>query len=267
MTTIDAHAHGSFCWVELGTSDLPAAKAFYGEVLGWTVSEQPAGEMGTYTMFHLGEHEVAGAYELNAEMKAAGVPPHWMGYVAVPSADDAARRVGELGGTVTVAPFDVMDIGRMAVFQDPAGATCAVWEAKGHKGSTVVDVPGTPAWHEHMTKDVAASTAFYTHLFGWDAEAKPMTTPDGQAFDYTIFKQGETQVAGMMGMGPEFGEMPSHWMVYLKVADLDAAHAKVTELGGKELIPILPIPDVGRFCQVLDPTGAAVSLMDAKIPG
>ena len=262
MPTIDAHPVGRFCWIELGTTDLEKAKPFYAEIFGWDSKEEPAGEMGTYTMFTKGEHEVAGAYTQPPEMVAAGVPPNWMPYVNVASVDETLERAKALGATNPMGPLDVMDIGRMAFFQDPVGATIALWQAKSHRGPSLVYEPGCPNWYEGMSKDVAKSVAFYTELFGWTSEVKPVTTGDGDTIEYHVYKQGDDQVGGTMQMGPEFGPVPSHWTVYVQVEDLDVAHGKVEGLGGKTVVPPMPIPDVGRFCQVTDPTGAHLALIE-----
>jgi predicted enzyme related to lactoylglutathione lyase len=69
------HEPGTFCWVELGTSDGPAAKKFYTSLFGWTVNEYPMGEGGTYTMLLKDGKEAGALYALGPEQK--GVPPHW----------------------------------------------------------------------------------------------------------------------------------------------------------------------------------------------
>src|ERR1700675_64061 len=119
MTYIDRHPPGAFCWVELATSDQNGAETFYNSVFGWTVNDMPMGPNGFYTMFQLEDRNVGAAYALRAEQCSQGVPPHWMLYVSVASADDAADRTAQLGGKVCAPAFDVFDVGRMAVLQDP----------------------------------------------------------------------------------------------------------------------------------------------------
>jgi len=62
------------------------------------------------------------------------VPPHWLVYVAVASADEAAERAKSLGATIPMAAMNVMDVGRMALIQDPQGAVFAVWGAEESRG-------------------------------------------------------------------------------------------------------------------------------------
>ena len=61
-------------------------------------------------------------HQLMDDLKAAGVPPHWLGYVTVEDAAATAAKAKQLGGTVLKDAFDIFDIGTMAVLQDPTGA-------------------------------------------------------------------------------------------------------------------------------------------------
>src|SRR4029077_17136243 len=127
---IESYAPGSFCWAELATGDAAAAKRFYSEMFGWTPVDVPMPE-GAYTLLKVGDEDVAALYPARP-----GVPVHWGVYFAVADADAAAARVAPAGGKVIVEPFDVMDVGRMAIGQDPQGAVFSVWQAKKHIGAT-----------------------------------------------------------------------------------------------------------------------------------
>ena len=83
MANIDKHPAGSFCWIELHTSDQPAAKSFYSSLFGWEAHDNPMGIPNDfYTMFKLqGRHPAAGC-TLRPEERSHGVPPHWMIYIA-----------------------------------------------------------------------------------------------------------------------------------------------------------------------------------------
>src|SRR5579864_8638659 len=135
MAQIEKHEPGSFCWIELGTTDQTAAKDFYTKLFGWTVQDFPMGPTEFYSMFSLQGSNTAAAYAIRQEQRAQGVPPHWMLYVATESADDTAKRASEAGGKVLAPPFDVFTVGRMAVLQDPTGATFSVWQPNSHKGT------------------------------------------------------------------------------------------------------------------------------------
>src|ERR671917_2830351 len=113
---------GTFCWVDLATTDPAGAKAFYGELFGWEAEDMPAGEAGTYTMLRLDGDEVCALYELAAGRREQGIPSHWLSYVSVEDAYATASRARELGGTVFGEAFDIDGDGRMVVVQDPTGA-------------------------------------------------------------------------------------------------------------------------------------------------
>ena len=193
MSEMKQYPPGTFCWVELATSDARAAKAFYGELLEWNVADMPAGGDMIYSMLKYKGKEVAGLFEITAEMKSQGIPPHWLSYVSVASVDETATKAKSLGGKVIKDPFDVMDVGRMAVVQDPTHAVFALWQPKTHQGAALVNETGAFCWNELLTTDTAAAEKFYTGLFGWTAE-----TAQVGPMPYTEFKNGERPAAGML---------------------------------------------------------------------
>lgn len=254
MTTTTQHAIGTFCWPELATSDQAGAKAFYAALFGWTPSDSPMGDGNVYTVFKKGDRDAAALYQMRKEQ--AGTPPHWGAYVAVDNADDAAALATRLGGKVAMAPFDVMENGRMAVIQDPQGAMVALWQAKEHAGAGVLDEPGALCWTELMTTDTAAAARFYTGLFGWTAESTPMG-----AAAYTVFKRGDKSAAGMMAISPEMGPMPPNWLGYFAVQDCDQSVARAIMLGGQVAVSPTDVPTVGRFAVLHDPQGATFAIL------
>ncbi len=115
---------------------------------------------------------------------------------------------------------------------------------------------GAFSWNELMTTDVDAAKSFYSSLFGWKME--DMQTND---MGYTIAKTGDKEMAGIMGMPPEAGDMPPAWGAYVTVDDVELSAAQAEKLGGKVILPPRDIPDVGRFCVICDPQGATLSLI------
>src|SRR5687767_2409489 len=106
---------GSFCWLELGTTDQNAAKRFYSNLFGWVGDDRSMGPDMTYTIFNLGGKDVAGAYTLMKEQTDAHVPPHWMLYVKVDNADSYAAKAVGAGGKQIIGPSDIPNVGRFAV--------------------------------------------------------------------------------------------------------------------------------------------------------
>ena len=116
---------------------------------------------------------------------------------------------------------------------------------------------GTFCWNELVTRDTGKAKNFYSELIGWEATDSGMP-----GMDYSMFKAGDKEAGGMMAMPAEVPkEVPSHWMAYITVDDVDALAAKVPELGGTLLYGPEDVPNVGRFCTIQDPTGAVVSLI------
>ncbi len=254
------YAPGTFCWVELGTSDGEAAKKFYTGLFGWDFTDTPIGPGMVYTMLKQDGKDVGALYQLMPEMKAQGIPPHWLSYVSVTSADETAAKAKEAGGALMKEPFDVSTVGRMAVVQDPTGAVFALWQAGTHAGAGVVNVPNSLVWNELMTTDTAKAGDFYTTLFGW--------TKDVQQFgmEYALFKNGDRGAGGMLAITPEMGPIPPNWMVYFAVDDCDATAEKASSLGGQIMKPAEDIPGVGRFAVLLDPQGAAFAIIKTAMP-
>jgi predicted enzyme related to lactoylglutathione lyase len=247
---------GTPCWVDLGTTDLDAAKAFYGSLFGWTaeVAEDPAA--GGYTMFLLDGVPAAGVMKTMSPEQ----PVAWSTYVAVTDADAAMAKAEAAGAKVLMAPMDVTDVGRMAMFVDPTGAVLGLWQPREFKGAGVVNEAGAYTWDELLTRDAAAAKAFYGTTFGWTAKTSPM---DGM--EYTEWQVDGRTVGGLMEMDDEHfpKETPPNWTVYFGVTNCDAAVAKVGELGGTVVVPTTPIP-VGKFAVCQDPQGGFFSLFEPK---
>lgn len=112
--------HGAFSWCELMTSDVAAAKAFYGKLFGWDTEDMSMPGM-TYTVVKAGGGEIGGIMAMPKE--APNMPPTWGAYVTVDDIDATAKTAGELGAKLLVPPTDIPDVGRFCVIQDPQGAT------------------------------------------------------------------------------------------------------------------------------------------------
>lgn len=117
---------GSLSWNELSTNDVDAARDFYTGLLGWTVETMDMGEGREYTLFSVGDQQVAGMMAIGPDM--GPMPPSWGVYFEVESPDAAAAKVAELGGNVFVPPMDFPG-GRFALVTDPQGAAFGVVSA------------------------------------------------------------------------------------------------------------------------------------------
>jgi uncharacterized protein len=253
MTEVTRHEPGSFSWVELATSDPGAAKSFYTALFGWTAADTPMGPEFVYTRLQLGGKDVGALYKMMKEQAEQGVPPNWLCYVTVESADDAAKKAKALGGTVLAEPFDVEDYGRMAMLQDPEGAVFAVWQPRKHIGIQRVEEIGAPCWCELSTRDAEGAGKFYKGLFGWRVKTSDPA--------YHEIERGGVPIGGFLPMRPEMQGVPPHWGVYFMVADCDATVAKARTLGGQVCFGPHDIAGTGRFATLLDGQGAAFSVI------
>ncbi len=244
---------GTFSWTDLNTTDQEAAKVFYSGLFGWEMTDTPAGEGVVYSMAGIGGKWVAAISPQPQMQRDAGAPPSWNSYVTVENADETLARAKELGATVHADAFDVFEAGRMGVVQDPQGAIFLVWQPKDHIGAGLVNAPGALSWNELGSPDLDGSAKFYGDLLGWTTS--PM---EGADPPYLVISTSAGRSNG--GIRPPAPPgAPPFWLVYFATDDLDAALAKVTELGGNVLVGATDI-GVAKIAVVQDPQGAVFAL-------
>jgi predicted enzyme related to lactoylglutathione lyase len=259
MPNLDKAIAGTVVWVDLATPELDKARAFYGELLGWSYVGGDDARMGFYTTAQRGGRRIAALWKKGPETPG---PSAWCIYFGSDDADETARKVTAAGGQVIAAPMDVMEYGRMAIFSDPTGAVFGVWQSKQHTGAQVVNETGAMAWHEVYTRDANKAREFYARVFGLEQRRL-----EDAKIEYWTLHQGPTTVCGLMQMTDQFPkEVPSHWNTYFAVDDTDAATAKLQQLGGKVFQPAFDTP-YGRMSAVADPVGAGFCLIKPSNPG
>ena len=241
-----SHPAGTFSWAELATSDANAAKAYYSSLFGWEYDDNPIGDGQVYSMARRDGKHVAALF-------SSDQPPHWNCYVTVASADEAAARAGELGGTVTAEAFDVMDAGRMAVIADPAGAALCLWEARRNPGAGLVNTPGSMTWNDLTTPDAEAAARFYGELFGWTFEEMP------DAGGYQVISNGERINGGIMPLDSESTGTPPSWMPYFGHDDVERLVQDGGGPGGRVHTGPIHMPQ-GTVAVLGDPQGAVFAV-------
>jgi len=240
---------GTFCWVELATSDRKAATDFYTKLFGWTVNEMPMEPDNPYVLLQKNGTNAAGLMKRPDE----NIPPHWTSYVAVDDVDASSEKVKSLGGKIIAGPFDAMDIGRMSFAADPAGAIFALWQVK-KNGPYIRDESNTLVWNELMTNDVEGARKFYTELIGWTPKVSP---------EYTEWHVGERAVGGLIDKLPPGA--PPFWIPYFAVDHCDESLEQLKSHGGSVHMGPMDIPGVGRFAVVADPQGASFCIIEMKL--
>lgn len=241
-------------WLDLSTTDPAAARDFYSKLFGWQAQPEADPAAGGYALARLNGKDVAGI----GGSQDPNAPPAWMLYIGSKDADATAKKIEAAGGKIVAPPFDVMDVGRMAVFQDPVGAFISLWQPKSMPGYQVSNEPGAFAWAELTARGIDKAKEFYTKVFGWTTKESPMG--EGQPM-YTEFQLQGTSILGGLETPPQVpAQVPSYWQVYFAVDSVDKSFQKATGLGAKELVAPVDFPG-GRFAIVQDPQGAVFGLL------
>lgn len=262
----DRYIPGVPCWVDTTQPDPDAAAAFYGGLFGWQFEEvAPAGAPGSYHIATLGGGDVAA---IASAPEGAASTAEWNTYVWVDDADRAAELVRRAGGAVVMEPADVGDAGRMADFEDPAGAGFSVWQPGRRRGATVVNQHGSLNFNNLHTSDVDGAKAFYGAVFGWEllgVGGGSMWALPGYGDFLETLNPGTLERMAEMGAPERFEDVvaslessagdPVHWGVTFGVDDADAIAARATELGGHVDVAPLDAPWV-RMTVITDPQGA-----------
>jgi predicted enzyme related to lactoylglutathione lyase len=268
----DGYIAGVPCWVDTAQPDPDAAAAFYGGLFGWEFEDaMPAGSPGRYLIARLRGGDVAAV-----SSQPEGAPPQavWNTYVWVEDADEAAAKARDAGGSVLTEPFDVMDAGRMAVLADPEGAVFCVWQAREHRGATVVNEPGSLNFNVLNTRDPEAAKRFYGAVFGWTTlnlgsgefwilrsygDYLEQLTPGIRERTAQLGAAGfEDVLAAITPIADDDADTPAYWSVTFSTDDADATAEKATELGGTVLVAPVDAP-YSRLTVLRDPQEAMFS--------
>jgi predicted enzyme related to lactoylglutathione lyase len=264
MSERSEYAPGEFCWVDLTTTDVEAAKGFYADLLGLDYDAAPGDpeETGGYGFFVKDGKLIAGIGPVRSDEGHSA----WASYVKVENADSTAEKVKEAGGTVFFGPADLPnDAGRVAMLRDPAGAFFGIVEQDRNPGAQLVNEPGTWTWNNLMTRDLEGAKDFYGQVFGWSATHNEQAPPGIDMWQVEGQRWPEGH-AGLMQITDDLpAEMPSHWQVYFIVENTDQAIERSESNGAKLGFGPIDIP-VGRFATLVDPQGAVVSILEANYP-
>jgi predicted enzyme related to lactoylglutathione lyase len=251
----DGNQTGRFVWRDLMTTDPEKAETFYTSLFGWTVNPMDMGEAGVYRMFRNGDQDFGGIGPVDA---AQGVPPHWVSYIATPNVDETTAKAIQLGGSSPMPGMDIPAVGRFSVVIDPQGAAfCPFTDTSGTENPPEGQVPpvGGVSWNELMSKDAQASKSFYSQLYGYTPKEMDMGTGP-----YTILYRGDTMEAGILQAPEQAAQMPTAWVIYYVVANIDDSLAKLEQLGGQNISRIIEVPTIGRVAMVVDSLGAMFGL-------
>jgi predicted enzyme related to lactoylglutathione lyase len=241
-------------WLDLSSSDAAASRDFYSNLFGWKVEVNPDPQYGGYALAKIGGKDVAG---IGPKM-SPDAPTAWLVYIASSDAADTVKKAKAAGGNVLGEPMQVGPQGTMAIIQDPSGAVIGVWQAAQMAGSPVIGQANTFGWAELNSRGFDKAEPFYKKVFGWGDKKSAMGEGQGE---YTEFLVNGESIAGGMEMNPMVpAQVPSYWLAYFTVADVDKAHEKATAAGAKSMLEPQEFPG-GRFSILSDPQGAAFGLL------
>jgi predicted enzyme related to lactoylglutathione lyase len=241
---------GKFVWHDLVSDDVPAARKFYSELLGWQfVESERRGK--PYVVAHHHGRPMGGLVAI------ASVPDRevsrWIGYQSVPNVDEAVAAVEKRGGHTLIAPVNV-NAGRAAVVTDPQGAPIGLVRlTAGDPADPPAPIEGTFFWMEYLARDPQAAADFYGGVFGFKREVTDRLANS----EYIVLSRGHPR--GGIVQAPNADIEPT-WLPSLLVADPAPLVKRVAALGGKVLLE--PRADIRRasVAVITDPSGAMLAL-------
>jgi predicted enzyme related to lactoylglutathione lyase len=247
--------HGQFVWYDLMTSDPGAAKKFYPALFGWKTQRfEHSAPDNPYTMWASGGETLGGVMQLSADERSQGIPPHWMSSVQVRNVDESARQAQSLGARVVFGPTDIPATGRYAALLDPQGALIAIFQPQGAMdGFDGTPSRGRVSWNELMTTDFRKAFDFYRQLFRWE---KTGEFDMGGGSMYLTFGAKGKSYGGMFNKLPGMEQVPSFWLPYVNVSDVNTAVAAATKAGATLANGPMEVPGGDWIAAFQDPQGA-----------
>ena len=240
---------GHFSWNELMTSDEAGATQFYSQVFGWQAADFPGAGM-KYSIWKQNGKDVGGLMQRPSE----DIPPRWLGYVTVADADATAKEAAEAGGSVSMPPFDVPTVGKIAILQDPQGATLGIFQPLNKPAACSSN---QIVWCDIPVKELDRAIRFYSTVLG-----ATITKEQHEGMTFAVLPCGDGGVSGCLSPAREGNEPSRHGtLIYLNCQGrLDQAIAGVQPNGGKVLQPKHPIGPYGFRAVVLDSEGNRIAL-------
>jgi len=238
---------GAPAWVDLSTTDVDAASAFYEALFGWDAEDVVDERFGGYRVFRLHGKRVGGI-GMRADDDVSA--PHWTVFLLTFNAATTDELIAEAGGTVLFEPMVVPTRGVIGMAVDGTGAVVGYWQPGIVEGFDVFGEPGSAVWFELAASDFDAATQFYAHAFDWS-----LSLVDDEP-RYAVFERRGQQHAGIVdaagSLGPDEGPA---WRVAFGVDDVDETVARAVAAGGTVVDPPSDVA-AGRSAGLADPTGA-----------
>jgi hypothetical protein len=246
------------------TPDPEGAKTFYDAVVGWEIGPAVE-EFKGYRMIGRSDGKSAGGVmPLSDEMREHGARPVWLGYIHVPDVDQSVASIEQAGGKTFMAPFDIPNVGRIAMVADPTGAPFYVMKPAPQDANSESDVFSPDQaehirWNELSTTDQDGAIDFYKRQFGWNQEGD---MDMGEMGKYAFIQANGVAIGAIMRKPPQLPV--SLWTYYIGVDDIDRAIDAINAGGGQVLNGPHEIPGGEFALNAMDPQGAPFGLVGPR---
>jgi predicted enzyme related to lactoylglutathione lyase len=246
---------GKLVWADLFTPEVEATRDFYAGLFGWEWRRFHVGRSTTWVA-SLDGRPLAGLVQREPppDSKVRSV---WVAYISSGDAEAAVRSVAAAGGRTLRGPVDVPRRGEQAIVTDAEGAVFGVLRSDGGDPADYRAEVGEWIWAQLFSRNVDAAVAFYTDVFGYEAEDATWTEREG---DWLLVAAGHARAS--VGPLPRDSKARPLWLGFVRVADAAASVARAEALGGRVLVAPRPGMEPGAFAVVADPGGAAVGLLE-----
>jgi predicted enzyme related to lactoylglutathione lyase len=206
-----------------------------------------------------------GVLQLTSEMQEHGARPTWLAYISVGDVDEAVRTVNDSGGKSLMPPFDIPQVGRVAMVTDPQGAPFYLMKPtpppnEPNAASDVFSPHETQrvGWNELQTTNVEAARRFYGSQFGWRSDEFMSM---GDMGDYRFFDHGGSRIGALFNGG---NAQPPHWRFYFRVPSISAAKAIAEQNDGTIHMGPHQVPTGEWVIVGSDPQGAEFALVGGE---
>ena len=247
----DPRESGRFVWHDLLSTDVTAARRFYGDLLGWRFEDTRRNDR-PYVLARAGEALVAGIVDVSS---LAGAGSQWLSYMSIADVDKTVALVRSDGGTVLVEPRDLPSIARVAVVADPQGALLGLAQLQRDVPDPQEPTPSHFFWQEYLARDAEKALEFYERVAGYDSAISDTRL----GVEYHVLRKSRGR-AGLFQLPATVVDVEPNWLPYVLVTDPAALAARVPGLGGRVLLPAAPERRNGSLVVIADPRGAVLAL-------
>ncbi|WP_455204107.1 VOC family protein [Kaarinaea lacus] len=242
------HTPGRWVWAELFTDDVDAAKTFYAQAFAWEFEQIGSGD-GAYTLIRNNGSAIAGII-YHQKKNQTGSSGRWLGLMSVADVGSAVSQATNVGGKVLVQPKHLKGRGETAVLADPEGALFGVIRSDSGDPSDIFPPFNGWLWSELWAHNADSMAEFYSKVGGY--QTKAVQSADEPSEVYLV--AGDYPRAGIVEL--ERKDIPSNWLPYVRVQNLEQTLARITAAGGELLIAPSPEVRQGKVAIVADPLGA-----------